>query len=80
MNRSANQRSEGARRLALVALEESRQLQRAMLDERATMFESETRKVQDLRAQRLARIEAAPAVVAVAPHRAVKRVRTRKSA
>lgn len=55
MNRSTSQRSEEARRQAMVALDEARQRQVAMLDERLKMFESETRKVQDLRAKRIAR-------------------------
>ena len=55
MNRSTSQRSEEARRQASVALDEAKQRQLAMLDERSKVFESETRKVQDLRAKRIAR-------------------------
>jgi len=55
MNRSTSQRSEEARRQAMVAVDEAKQRQLAMLDERSKMFESETRKVQDLRAKRIAR-------------------------
>ena len=39
----------------MVAVDEAKQRQLAMLDERSKMFESETRKVQDLRAKRIAR-------------------------
>ena len=55
MNRSTSQRSEEARRQAMAALDEAKQRQIAMIDERSKMFESETRKVQDLRAKRIAR-------------------------
>ena len=55
MNKSTSQRSEEARRQAMAALDEAKQRQTAMLDERLKMFESETRKVQDLRAKRIAR-------------------------
>jgi hypothetical protein len=55
MNRSTSQRSEEARRQAMVALDEAKQRQIAMIDERSKMFESETRKIQDLRAKRIAR-------------------------
>jgi len=56
MNRSTSQRSEEARRQAMAALDEAKQRQIAMIDERSKMFESETRKVQDLRAKRIARM------------------------
>lgn len=59
MNKSTSQRSEEARRQAMAALDEAKQRQTAMLDERLKMFESETRKVQDLRAKRIARMAAA---------------------
>ena len=57
MNKSTSQRSEEARRQAQAALIEARQQQDALLQERATMFASETQKVENLRAQRLAKIE-----------------------
>jgi hypothetical protein len=47
-------RAEEARRQAQAALLEAKQQQNQMLEERATFFASETRKVFDLRAQRLA--------------------------
>lgn len=47
-------RAEEARRQAQAALLEAKQQQAQMLEERATFFASETRKVFDLRAQRLA--------------------------
>lgn len=57
MNKSTSQRSEEARRQAQAALTEAREQQDALLKERAMMFASETQKVENLRAQRLARIE-----------------------
>lgn len=57
MNKSTSQRSEEARRQAQAALIEAREQQDALLKERAMMFASETQKVENLRAQRLARIE-----------------------
>ena len=57
MNKSTSQRSEEARRHAQAALIEARQQQDALLQERATMFASETQKVENLRAQRLAKME-----------------------
>ena len=57
MNKSTRQRSEQARRQAQAALIEARQQQDALLQERAMMFASETQKVENLRAQRLAKME-----------------------
>ena len=57
MNKSTSQRSEEARRQAQAALIEARQQQDALLQERAMMFASETQKVENLRAQRLAKME-----------------------
>jgi hypothetical protein len=57
MNKSTSQRSEEARRQAQAALIEAREQQDAHLRERAMMFASETQKVENLRAQRLAKIE-----------------------
>ena len=56
MNKSTILRSEEARRQAQTALLEARQQQAQALEERATFFAAETRKVYDLRAQRLAKI------------------------
>ena len=56
MNKSTILRSEEARRQAQAALLEARQQQAQALEERAVFFASETRKVYDLRAQRLAKI------------------------
>jgi hypothetical protein len=56
MNKSTTLRSEEARRQAQAALLHARQQQDAMLKERAMTFASETQKVENLRAQRLARI------------------------
>ena len=56
MNKSTTLRAEEARRQAQAALLEARQQQAQMLEERATFFASETRKVFDLRAQRLAKM------------------------
>jgi hypothetical protein len=68
-------RAEEARRQAQAALLEAKQQQTQMLEERAMCFASETRKVYDLRAQRLARMasgeDAAP--VRAAPVRTVRR-------
>ena len=55
MNKSTTLRAEEARRQAQAALLEARQQQAQMLEERAMFFASETRKVFDLRAQRLAK-------------------------
>ena len=57
MNKSTSQRSEEARRQAQAASIEAREQQDARLKERAMMFASETQKVENLRAQRLAKIE-----------------------
>ena len=56
MNKSTILRSEEARRQAQTALLEARQQQAQALEERAMFFASETRKVFDLRAQRLAKM------------------------
>jgi hypothetical protein len=56
MNKSTVLRSEAARRQAQVALLEAKQQQAQAIEERAMCFASETRKVFDLRAQRLARM------------------------
>ena len=58
MNKSTSQRSEEARRQAQMALNEAKQRQDALLQERALMFASETQKVENLRALRLAKLEA----------------------
>lgn len=74
MNKSTL-RAEEARRQAQAALLEAKQQQTQMLEERAMFFASETRKVFDLRAQRLAGMasgkDAAP--VRAAPVRTVRR-------
>ena len=56
MNKSTTLRSEEARRQAQASVLHAKQQQDAMLKERAMMFASETLKVENLRAQRLARI------------------------
>jgi hypothetical protein len=56
MNKSTILRSEEARRQAQAVLLEARQQQAQALEERAVFFASETRKVYDLRAQRLAKM------------------------
>jgi DNA replication initiation complex subunit (GINS family) len=56
MNRSTTLRAEEARRQAQAASLEAKQRQAQMLEERASFFASETRKVFDLRAQRLAKM------------------------
>jgi hypothetical protein len=56
MNKSTTLRSEEARRQAQATLLHAKQQQDAMLKERAMTFASETQKVENLRAQRLARI------------------------
>lgn len=56
MNKSTILRSEEARRQAQTALLEAKQQQAQALEERAMFFASETRKVFDLRAQRLAKM------------------------
>jgi hypothetical protein len=55
MNKSTTLRSEEARRQAQAASLHAKQQQDAKLNERAMMFASETQKVEDLRAKRLAR-------------------------
>lgn len=57
MNKPTSQRSEEARRQAQAALLEAKERQEAMLKERAIMFASETQKVENLRALRLAKME-----------------------
>ena len=75
MNKSTMLRSEEARRQAQAMLLEAKQLQEQAIEERAMFFASETRKVADLRAQRLART--APAkVAATAASRAIGRARS----
>jgi hypothetical protein len=59
MSKSTTLRAEEARRQAQAALLEAKQQQAQMLEERATFFASETRKVFDLRAQRLAKTASA---------------------
>jgi hypothetical protein len=56
MNKSTVLRSEAARRQAQAALLEAKQQQAQAIEERAMFFASETRKVFDLRAQRLAKM------------------------
>ena len=80
MNKSTILRSEEARRQAQAALLEARQQQAQALEERAVFFASETRKVYDLRAQRLAKmasgeIAAKADVIASNVRQAVKRRR-----
>lgn len=60
MNKSTTLRAEEARRQAQAASLEARQRQAQMLEERASFFASETRKVFDLRAQRLAKMASKP--------------------
>ncbi len=71
MTKSTTLRAEEARRQAQVALLEARRQQAQMLEERATFFASETRKVFDLRAQRLAKM--ASGNKDAAPVRALRR-------
>jgi hypothetical protein len=78
MNKSATLRAEEARRQAQAASLEARQRQSRMLEERASFFASETRKVYDLRAQRLAKMASKSSAVegdaiASSTRRAVKR-------
>lgn len=80
MNKSTTLRAEEARRQAQADLLAARQRQAQMLEERALFFASETRKVYDLRAKRLARTasdqiveEAVASVASMRP--AVKRRR-----
>jgi len=85
MNKSTGQRSEEARRRAQAALLEAKQQQDAVLQERAMMFASETHKVENLRAQRLAKIEAdrlagKVADAAIVAPLAIKRRRLRAAA
>jgi len=56
MNKSTTLRSEEARRQAQASVLHAKQQQDAMLKERAMSFASETQKVENLRAQRLARL------------------------
>jgi hypothetical protein len=70
MNKSTTLRAEEARRQAQTALLEAKQQQAQMLEERATFFASETRKVFDLRAQRLAKV---PSGKDAGPVRTVRR-------
>ena len=75
MNKSTMLRSEEARRQAQAMLLEAKQLQEQAIEERAMFFASETRKVADLRAQRLART-APVKVAATTASRAVGRARS----
>jgi hypothetical protein len=67
MNKSTALRSEEARRDAQAAMLKAKQRQSDLLQERATMFASETKKVENLRALRLAKLESGDATVAPAP-------------
>lgn len=60
MNKSTSQRAEEARRQAQVALSEARRRQDEELQERASMRALEVRKVESLRAQRLAAADKIP--------------------
>ena len=75
MNKSTTLRSEEARRQAQAASLQTKQQQMDALQERASFFASETRKVVDLRAQRLAKVAspkvAGEAVESAAPPRTV---------
>jgi Tfp pilus assembly protein PilE len=75
MNKSTMLRSEEARRQAQAMLLEAKQLQEQVNEERAKFFASDTRKVADLRAQRLARTAVAKSAATTAP-RAVSRARS----
>lgn len=75
MNKSTMLRSEEARRQAQAMLLEAKQLQEQAIEERAMFFASETRKVADLRAQRLARTTPAKSAATTAS-RAVSRARS----
>lgn len=82
MNKSTGLRSEEARRQAQAALLKVKQQQSAALKERAMMFATETQKVENLRAQRLAKLESdkiagEQAEIALAALPAVKRRRVR---
>lgn len=68
-------RAEEARRQAQAALLEAKQQQDQMIEERAMSFASETRKVYDLRAQRLAKMASGKDVAPVraGPVRTVRR-------
>ena len=55
MNRTMNQRSEEARRLAAAALDQARERQREAVAERARVFDFAAEKVRELRAKRIAR-------------------------
>jgi hypothetical protein len=60
MNKSTSQRAEEARRQAQVALSEARRRQDEELQERASMRALEVRKIESLRAQRLAAADKIP--------------------
>ncbi|MEZ5830535.1 MAG: hypothetical protein R3D05_05110 [Dongiaceae bacterium] len=83
MNKSTSQRAEEARRQAQEALIEARERQNALLHERAMIFASETQKVENLRALRLAKMERAKSAgeteVGAQPPR-IKRRRLRTAA
>ena len=61
MNKSTSQRAEEARRQAQAALSEARRRQDQELKERASLLALEVRKVEGLRAQRLAASDNIPA-------------------
>ncbi len=75
MNKSTMLRSEEARRQAQAMLLEAKQQQEQAIEERAMFFASETRKVADLRAQRLAMTALAKGAATTAS-RAVSRARS----
>ncbi len=84
MNKSTGLRSEEARRQAQAALLKAKQQQEAALQERAMMFASETQKIENLRAQRLAKMESdkisgLQAGIALEPLPVVARRRVRAS-
>lgn len=60
MNKSTSQRAEEARRQAQTALSEAKQRRDQELHERASMRALEVRKVESLRAQRLAATDKIP--------------------
>jgi hypothetical protein len=84
MNKSVNQRSEEARRQAQSATLKAKQAQSEMLKERAAVLAGEARKIDNLRALRLAKEAAtkeAAAIEAATPKPVVPRKRnTAKSA
>ncbi|MBL9034802.1 MAG: hypothetical protein JNN33_08565 [Rhodospirillaceae bacterium] len=78
MNKSVNQRSEEARRQAQSAMLKAKQAQSEMLKERAAVLAGEARKIDNLRALRLAKEAAtkeAAAIEAATPKPVVPRKR-----